>query len=217
MTTVIVCAGGPEREICSFEPYIHQSDVLFIGVDLGTCYLINRGIIPHVAVGDFDSLTEQQWNQVSRLVPNIERYDVEKDETDTDLALLKALSFYPTEIILTGVTGGRLDHYEAMMRTLYTMQLDYPQVVWKVINVRNEIQFLQPGTYVIEKNDVYRYISFFAFQSDVVGVTLRGVKYETTDEDITIGMSRFTSNELIEQQASISFQSGICLVIRSTD
>lgn len=48
-------------------------------------------------------------------------------------------------------------------------------------------------------------------------MTLRGVLYETTNEVIEVGTSRFTSNEISDGIASISFTAGICLMIRSID
>ncbi len=63
----------------------------------------------------------------------------------------------------------------------------------------------------------YQYLSFFAYEQIVKDVTLRGVKYETTNETIELGTSRFTSNELNSIEGYISFSSGICLMIRSSD
>lgn len=74
-----------------------------------------------------------------------------------------------------------------------------------------------PGKHTILRDEKYRYISFFAYEKEVENVTLRGVKYETTNETIEIGTSRFTSNELISELGYISFSSGICLMIRSSD
>jgi len=140
-----------------------------------------------------------------------------KNETDTDLALLKAYTFAPQEIVLTGVTGGRLDHYEAAVRSIYRLQKEHPQIELKIINHTNMLQFLLPGTHTIYADDRYRYLSFFAHEEPIQGVTLRQVKYETTNEEISLGTSRFTSNEIIGTSGSISFSQGICLMIRSID
>lgn len=217
MTTVIVCAGGPELELCNLSYYASREDVIFIGADRGAYYLISQGITPTAIVGDFDSLSKDEWGKVSEFASKVERFKKEKDETDTDLALLKALTYAPDEVILTGVTGGRLDHYEAAIRSIYRFQISNPQVKVKIVNKTNEIKFLSRGKHIILADDRYRYLSFFAYESNVENVTLRGVKYETTNERITLGTSRFTSNELLEEVGSISFTSGICLVIRSID
>lgn len=217
MTVVIICAGGPEEEVVSNDFLFSFHDVKFIGADHGTVYLLNRGIVPDLAVGDFDSLSNEEWQLVHERVPNIQRHNPEKNETDTELALLKALEFNPTEILLTGVTGGRLDHYEANLHILYRVQKMYPSIEIKMINNFNCLQFLWPGKHKIVSDRYFKYLSFFAFGDVVRNVTLRNVFYETTDEVIDIGTTRFTSNEIVGDYASISFSSGICLMIRSID
>lgn len=217
MTLVVVCAGGPKEELCSFAPFAKKKDVLFIGADRGALYLIEQGITPHAIVGDFDSLTHEEYELVMKHTNDRQRFQEEKNETDTDLALLKAYTYQPSEIILTGVTGGRLDHYEAAIRSIYRLQREHPRVVIKIMNHANLLQFLMPGTHIIQADEQYRYLSFFAHEETIKNVTLRQVKYETTDEEITLGTSRFTSNEIMGDSGSISFSQGICLMIRSID
>ncbi|QDQ01681.1 thiamine diphosphokinase [Lysinibacillus fusiformis] len=217
MTTVVVCAGGPREELCSFEPFKERKDVLFIGADRGALYLIEQGIKPHAIVGDFDSLSQVEYDYVREHTNDAQRFHEEKNETDTDLALLKALTYGPTDIVLTGVTGGRLDHYEAAVRSIYRLQIEHPHVILKIINHANLLQFLVPGTHTILAHKQYRYLSFFAHEQPIEDVTLRHVKYETTNEQISLGSSRFTSNEIIGASGSISFSQGICLMIRSID
>ncbi len=217
MTLVVVCAGGPKEELCSFVPFTKKEDVLFIGADRGALYLIEQGITPHAIVGDFDSLTHEEYELVMKHTNDRQRFQEEKNETDTDLALLKAYTYQPSEIVLTGVTGGRLDHYEAAIRSIYRLQREHPHIVLKIMNHANLLQFLMPGTHTIQADEQYRYLSFFAHEEPIKNVTLRQVKYETTNEEITLGTSRFTSNEIIGDSGSISFSQGICLMIRSID
>ncbi|MCP1144001.1 thiamine diphosphokinase [Lysinibacillus endophyticus] len=217
MSIVVICSGGPYEDIYPLERFKSIEDVVFIGADYGSIHLLDAGIIPTEILGDFDSLSDEDWARVTKVVRHIDKAKAEKDETDTDLALLRAIAYQPTEIYLTGVTGGRLDHFEAAIRSIYRLQLENPHIVIKIINSHNEIRILLPGKHNILRDEKFRYISFFAFEKTVEDVTLRGVKYETTNETIEIGTSRFTSNELILEQGYISFSSGICLMIRSSD
>ncbi|MDM5332680.1 thiamine diphosphokinase [Ureibacillus composti] len=217
MTTVVICSGGPKHELCSFDTFKSQEDIVFIGADRGSLYLLQEGIVPTEIVGDFDSLTDEEWAFVSEKGMKIERVKAEKDETDTDLALLKALHYQPSQIYITGVTGGRLDHFEAAIRSIYRLQSKHKEIQMKIINAQNEICIFFPGKHRILRDEKYKYLSFFAYEKDVLDVTLRGVKYETTNEVIELGTSRFTSNELISELGYISFSSGICLMIRSSD
>ena len=78
-------------------------------------------------IGDFDSLTKEEFQLVKQQVSKITVLQVEKDETDTHIAIEKALTYQPDEIILTAVTGGRLDHYEAVLHDLCRFQMDNPE------------------------------------------------------------------------------------------
>jgi thiamine pyrophosphokinase len=208
---VAICSGGPIREAA-----FHLKADRWIGVDRGAYHLIEHGIIPDAIVGDFDSVTEEEYARISETVVHVEKFQAEKDETDTDLALERALEFQPHTVLLTGVTGGRLDHHEAALRSLYRIQLAYPAIHFKIINKQNELEFLLPGRHQLERTE-HQYLSFFAYGESIQEVTLRGVKYETTKQMIEQGTSRFTSNEIIQDDAYIAFTSGICLMVRSMD
>ena len=59
-------------------------------------------------------------------VQKVTELQSEKDETDTHIAILTALDYKPNEIIVTGITGGRLDHYEAALHDICRLQLKNP-------------------------------------------------------------------------------------------
>lgn len=217
MKTVVICAGGPVDELADLEQFKSDDEVVFIGADKGAIYMINEGINPDVAVGDFDSISRKEFSDLEISVPLVKVTPAEKDETDTDLALAQSLDFNPQQVLLTGVTGGRLDHFTAVLHSVYKFQLDNPKIKFIIRNKWNEIRFLVPGTTPLLKDHHFPFVSFFAFQGIVKQITLTGMKYNVKKETIEIGNSRFTSNEVLDEQGSIFFTSGICLLIRSSD
>ncbi|MCM3315771.1 thiamine diphosphokinase [Rummeliibacillus stabekisii] len=217
MTIVVICAGGPKEEIVTGDFLLSFKNAVFIGADYGTITLMDHGIMPDLAIGDFDSLTESEWSRIQERVSGIEHHPPQKNETDTELAVIRALAYKPEKVILIGATGGRLDHFEANMRMIYRLQEMHPSIEFKIINKMNSLQFFQPGEHKIVADSYFKYISFFAYGSNVLNVTLKNMLYETTDEIIDLGTTRFTSNEIVGEYASISFTHGICLMIRSTD
>ncbi len=217
MKTVIICAGGPKEELVDFQQLTDLDEVVYVGADRGALHLLLTGIIPDEAVGDFDSLSQEEYDFVSSKVAGIVPVSADKDETDTDMAITKALEYQPSQIYLTGVTGGRLDHFMAVINSVYRFQSANRQVSFTILNKWNEIFLLTQGKHTLTKNKHFPYISFFAFQGAISHVSLTGMKYDVHNEMIEIGDSRFTSNELLNEEGSISFNSGICLVIRSTD
>jgi thiamine pyrophosphokinase len=213
----LICSGGPSTLLCSLERFLNRRDVIFIGADQGAQTLYEQGIIPDVMIGDFDSIQSDALQKLESIVPRIIRANVEKDETDTDLALQYALTMHPTEIILTCVSGGRLDHEEAAKRSLLRVQLDNPTISCKILSKRNSIQyFTQPNrTYTFESD--YKYVSFFAVNESIKGVTIKHVKYETNLAPLPFTSSRFTSNELVAAQGELYFTNGICMMMTSVD
>lgn len=59
MTKVVLVAGGQLEELPS------DADV-WIGVDRGSLYLIEQGITPDLAVGDFDSVSQQEFELIQK-------------------------------------------------------------------------------------------------------------------------------------------------------
>ena len=214
---VIICAGGPEEEVAERDVLLSFDDATFIGADHGAIYLLDKGIKPAMAVGDFDSLTDEEWQRVVRNVAMIERHAPEKDETDTELAIIRALEMHPQNITVTGATGGRLDHYESNLHLVYRLQKSAPFCSIRLMNKTNELRFVLPGTTRLPYDQRYQYVSFFAFGREVPDVTLRGVAYETHSELVQMGTTRFTSNEVISEDATVSFSEGALLMIRSND
>ncbi|MEK4024178.1 thiamine diphosphokinase [Sporosarcina sp. FSL W7-1283] len=216
MKYAIICAAGPIEEVVDLAEY-DQQDTVYIGVDRGALYLLEKGIQPHEAVGDFDSVSKEQFEKITSAVEIVHRVNEEKDETDTELAVQRALTYDPDYIILTGVTGGRLDHLQSVLHLLYRVQSEHRRVKFKIHNTTNDIRVMLPGVRRVKKDERYPYTSFFSFGPVVTGLTLTGFKYETVNERLEIGTTRFTSNETVADVCTISFRDGICLMVRSSD
>ena len=82
---------------------------------------------------------------------------------------------------------------------------------------RNLFTVLTEGR-TFRKKDVWgTYVSFLPLTEEVRGITLRGFKYPLTDRDISIGTSLCISNELEDEEASITFREGVLVVVESRD
>lgn len=210
---VVIVAGGPAEELPDFSLW---ADDIWIGVDAGAVALIERGIEPTAAVGDFDSVSKEQFARIKNILPDLEAASADKDETDTELALEQAMTFHPETVIITGVTGGRLDHYMSALHAIYAAHLKYPDTQFFLVNKQNRIRFLEAGSHEIQRDGLYRYISFYPFAEEIKGFSLSGFKYEISGETIPFGSTRFISNKL-ERSGVISFVEGNCIMIESAD
>ncbi|OMP68560.1 thiamine diphosphokinase [Domibacillus epiphyticus] len=210
-----IVAGGPEQELPEF--HINNTDETeWIGVDRGALYLLDRGITPSKAFGDFDSVSPSEWKRISDLVSDHVQFPSEKDETDLEIALNYAISQNPDAIELYGVTGGRLDHFFGAVTLLMKEELrGGPSVT--IIDRQNRINIYNPGRVVINAEKNIKYYSFFAMNEKVEGLTLQGFKYPLEDYLLKSGSSRCVSNELNDKKGVFSFDSGILMVVRSID
>jgi thiamine pyrophosphokinase len=210
-----IVAGGPEHLIPELISYETSSEDLWVGVDRGTFILLEKGIKPDYAFGDFDSVSAAEKEIILKSDIVLNQYQSEKDHTDMELALQWAMDKNPEEILLFGATGGRLDHEMINIQLLYRTISSNIEV--KVIDIKNEISLKLPGNYTIEREGQYSYISFLAFQGEVKGITLEGFKYPLDKASLMLGSSLCISNELVNKSGTYSFDSGIILMVKSHD
>ncbi|MFD1705840.1 thiamine diphosphokinase [Siminovitchia sediminis] len=211
-----VVAGGPDEFLPDLSDYA-QKDAIWIGVDKGVQLIIQHGLHPDLAVGDFDSISPEDFLRVKRLVPSLRQFKPEKDETDMELAILTALEMTPSVIKIFGATGGRLDHLMANIMMLGRFKQHHPDTSFEMIDTQNSLSVFVPGFYQIGREDEKKYVSFIPVFSDVNGLTLKGFKFPLTQHHVPLGSSLCISNELIQETGHFSFEKGILMMIRSKD
>lgn len=154
--------------ICAthLEDFQLPKDISYIGVDHGVEELLKQNIEPVFTIGDFDSLKDRET--LKNL--NLKILPTRKDVTDTHAAVDYAIEKGYDEIELYGVTGGRLDHFFAVICLLEK----YKDIDMKIIDKQNYICLLKPGQHKIY-SDEYKFISFFALEESLM--TLKNAKY----------------------------------------
>ncbi|PAQ13239.1 thiamine diphosphokinase [Bacillaceae bacterium SAOS 7] len=215
---IAVVAGGPETELADLQSY-HTEDTVFVGVDRGTIYLLERGITPKIAIGDFDSVTEAEWKVIESGVEqeHIQRFPAEKDETDLELAIVWAMKQEPESIVIFGATGGRLDHFFGTISLLMNRDIMASSIKIELVDKQNHVSLYGPGTYTVFVDVRKKYFSFFAITNTVTNFTLKGFKYPLSNHTVQPGSTLYVSNELDQESGTFSFASGILMVIRSSD
>lgn len=102
-----------------FPPVKKNDGDLVIAADGGLKYLEQAGICPDIILGDFDSLGYIPEKKGFPQPVEILTHPVEKDDTDTGLAIKTALSRGFRQIELFGCLGGeRFDHSIAALQSL---------------------------------------------------------------------------------------------------
>lgn len=211
-----ILGGGPEEFIPDLHKYSDETSI-WVGVDHGVFRLLNHGIKPDMAFGDFDSVNEDEWKLIEENVDQINRYLPEKDETDMELALNWAITKSPEKIRIFGATGGRIDHFLANVQLLGKKENLHPSIEIEIIDIQNGVQIVPPGEYTLKEKSESKYVSFLPLTTDVEALTLKGFKYPLQNRNISMGSTLCISNELIQPTGTFSFTSGILMVIRSHD
>jgi thiamine pyrophosphokinase len=96
----------------NYEDFSQRSFDGVVAVDRGYAKLASWGIVPDVALGDFDSL-----GFVPRAA-RVETFPAAKDESDMELACSLALDDGADELVLYGCLSRRLDHTLANIQLL---------------------------------------------------------------------------------------------------
>jgi len=217
-TVFILCGGEASgvKEILSH--YDYWKNARFIGVDKGAGLLLHLGYPIDLAIGDFDSLNPIDMKAIKMTAKYIERFDSEKDDTDTQLALVRAMQMFPQarRFILLGAIGGRVDHF---LSNLYmVLEPRFEEIIEKIYmqDECNQIHFLKPGSHVLEKNEEYHYIAF-ANLRETKDFAIKNAKYELVPTNLPLPTS-YPSNEFADgKEIEISFSQGLIAVIESRD
>ncbi|MBB6730332.1 thiamine diphosphokinase [Cohnella zeiphila] len=193
------------------------ADDFFIGADRGALFLVEHGIAPDLAVGDFDSIEPGQLGLVKAAARETLAFDaVDKDWTDTELALREAIGRGFHDIVLYGGLGTRFDHSLANVHLLELADASGCRAT--LADAHNEIRLLTgPAVCALEADPRYPYVSLLPLSPAASGITLRGFAYPLTDAALRIGMSLGVSNQLSARAGEIELREGKLLVIRSRD
>ncbi len=206
----IVVVGGEMRDTDSDEALWKQAD-LIVAADGGARHLLRRGVVPHVVIGDMDSLTSAQREHLRQLGCRFLSYPARKDETDAELALLYAVEQGAEEITILGALGGRLDHTLANVFLLALPELRGAHV--RVVDGRQEMILIrEQGTVQGEVGDT---VSLLPINGDAEGITTRGLEYALDNDTLVFGRTRGVSNVLIAPTAHISVRKGTLLCVHS--
>ena len=178
---------------------------LVLAADAGYRVCLREGITPDLLLGDFDSMEPPEDFDRVRRVP------VEKDDTDTLLAVKAALEQGCGTVYIYGGTGGkRLDHTLANLQALlylrrrgargYAYDNDF---VWTAIE--NE-------SLTVERTVEWGLLSVFCMGAPASGIDEEGVQYPLSDSSLTAEFPLGISNHITAPRARVAVRDGALLV-----
>jgi thiamine pyrophosphokinase len=206
----VIFAGGTLQSGAAVERALASAD-LIIAADQGAMLALQHGYRPALVVGDFDSLSLPIQELEARGCVII-RVAVEKDETDTELAIQAALERGADTITLLGGLGGaRFDHtlanvfMLAAFKTVPIRIVDGPMTCWLLCGPHETRIYGRSGDL----------LSLFPLSGDATGVSTCNLYYPLHDATLCFGKSRGVSNVLTEDHAQVKLREGMLLVVHT--
>jgi thiamine pyrophosphokinase len=187
---------------------------LVIAADSGARWLDGLGVTPNMLVGDIDSIAPELLAKLEERGVVIERHATDKDASDTELAVERAISAGADQVVVIGALGGeRLDHEVANL--LLLADESWPSTIREMSIVRGATRVLvaHGGDRVELRGEAGDWVTLLPLAGDAEGVRTQGLRYALNGEALRFGRSRGLSNIVERVPASISLERGTLLVI----
>ena len=175
-----------------------------VGVDGGSRHLRDLDLLPHLAVGDMDSIPPDLLEHYRNAGVEMHLHPPRKDATDLELALELALERGATSVTILGGTGGRLDH---TLGNLFLLARCLPHGVAACVMDEGQCVHLV-DTELTLRGAVGDTLSLLPATPQASGVTLTGLEYPLRDATLTFGTSWGMSNVFVRDTAVVTVRSG---------
>lgn len=192
-----------------------KDGAVVIGCDGGCDFLALRGIIPDIAVGDMDSISDNGMDFLKANNVFIERYPVEKDWTDTEIALGKTEA--DDDVIILAPVTGRIDHIIANIQLALKLRSSGRNIL-----ITDGITYCYPlcgeDSVTVDTGSFTEPVAVslvpWNFDVPVKGVTTKGLYYSLNDHDLMAGSTFSFSNCPVKdaKEFTVSVRSGMLLV-----
>jgi len=204
----IILANGELPDLSLARLLLHADDYV-ICADGGIHYALALDLIPDLIIGDLDSADEEALQKFKDQDVKVESFPRDKNETDLELAIQRAMERNPTQIVIVAGLGGRLDQTLANITLLTDLRLSAVQV--RLDDGLEEIFLCRDQATVYGKRgDI---VSLLPWQGPVSEVQTTNLKWTLDKETLYPNKTRGISNEMTGDDASISIGSGLLFIV----
>ncbi len=187
---------------------------LVVAADGGARGAERLGFTIDLVVGDCDSLGEADIARLAAAGVEIRRVPAEKDESDTELAMLASIERGATALTVVGALGGsRLDHALANVALLALPALEGRPC--ELLDPAARVRLLTAPATLDLPGQPGGIVSLVPFGDGVEGVTTDGLAYPLREEPLPAGPARGLSNVRLGDTARVGLRAGRLLVIES--
>ncbi|HXQ33040.1 MAG TPA: thiamine diphosphokinase [Anaerolineales bacterium] len=208
MHRIIIFANGELPDLEKARLLLHPNDYI-ICADGGTRHSLAMGLTPNIVIGDMDSIERGQWLGLEKEGVSIELFPRDKNETDLELAINRAIELGPKQLLIIGALGGRLDQALGNIALLGDIRLSALDT--RLDDGVEEIFICRDQAQVHGRSgDI---VSLIPWGNPVHGIQTQDLKWPLQNEALYPDKTRGISNEMTSQTASISIESGLLLLI----
>jgi thiamine pyrophosphokinase len=208
-TTAVVFSGGdtprpPWR-------FVVPDGALVIAADSGVDHALAGGVVPAVAIGDFDSVSATGLAAVRDAGGEVVRHRTDKDATDLELALAVAVGRGVSHVVVVAAADGRLDHLVASL-----VVLAHPSLAAVAVTAHlgdTTVVVARPGLPAALSGTVGQLASLLAVGSTARAVTTTGLAFALCDDDLEPFSARGISNQLTAARATVTVGDGVVLAV----
>lgn len=212
MKAVVVASGEPEARDAA---HLVDAD-LVVAADGGGRWLDAIGARPDLLVGDLDSVEPALVERLADGGVPVERHPTDKDASDTELALGRAVAAGADEVIVLGaLAGDRLDH--ELANVLLLADPGWRGLVRDLRMVRGStvVRALHGGERLSLAGRHGDRVTLLPIGGRAEGIRTDGLRYPLDGGALDLGRSRGLSNEIVGTSASVWLESGTLLVIET--
>lgn len=193
-----------------------------IAADSGVDFLLQKGIVPQVLLGDFDSCLGESVRFCEKSGSRILRLKVDKDQTDTEAALEEALNMgFSQAVVIGALGGGRFEHSLANISLIETYKRRGMDVV--LVSGKTAVCSVGLPGGTVEEGQAGRervfygkpgdWVSLFPVTGEVHGVTTMNLRFPLASATLRRGSTLGVSNEMLKEEARVSVDAGFMLII----
>jgi thiamine pyrophosphokinase len=206
----IVVAGG---DAAPEDAALLTGAELVIAADAGAAWLDAAGRQPDLVIGDMDSIPPDLLEHLEAVGVTIESHPPDKEASDAELAVARAVAMGATEIAILGGFGGqRVDHELA---NLLLLTEEWGGAELRLVRGATTARAVQGGRPLELEGAAGDIVTLLPLASDATGVRTRGLRFHLDGQTLRLGRSRGLSNLIEQAPASVSLDGGILLVIET--
>lgn len=208
MSRAVLFCNGEIADIDYHKALLFEDDFV-IAVDGGGNYCRKMGIVPSVAIGDFDSLDCEIKSYFKMQGVEMIPFPADKDYIDMILGIEEAKKRGYDDILILGALGGK--RADMFLGNALALSAYDEKIVLE--NEWSRICFLKEKREIDINGEIGSYVSLIPLSDVLITGKSRGLKYPLDQLMFKRGETRSISNEFLECSAKISIVKGESLIV----